>query len=334
MGPRISIITPSYQQRAYLEECLRSVHEQAYPHLEHIVVDGGSHDGSREVIEKHAQRLAWWCSEADQGQSHAINKGLQHATGGVFSWLNSDDRLLPGALKAVGDAFAADPHLVVLEGHRLLETPDGVQERAPLNDAARPDALFIAPVVNQQSTFYRMDAVQAMGGVDPVLHYAMDLDLWWRVLFTYGTEHVRTIPQDLAVFRLQPQSKTMRGTEAFVTETAALLRAMARATEQSDLEALLVAWYPDMPEVRPSNARPHHAALVRSMVFRFLIKWNGTVGNEHRFLLLRRLRALVGDHPGLVERDLAERWEGMRRGLAMPTWNLYRAGRKLGLWSA
>ncbi|TXI79038.1 MAG: glycosyltransferase [Flavobacteriales bacterium] len=330
----ISIITPSYQQRAYLEECLRSVHEQAYPYLEHIVVDGGSDDGSREVIEQHAHRLAWWCSEADRGQSDAINKGLGHATGGVFSWLNSDDRLLPGALQAVGDAFAADPNLVVLEGHRLLESPDGVQERSRLNDTARPDALFIAPAVNQQSTFYHRDAVRAVGGVDPTLHYAMDLDLWWRVLFAYGPQHVSTIPKDLAVFRLQPQSKTMRGAEAFVIETAALLSAMAAATGQHDLVELLALGHAGMPAVRPSNAQAQHAAMIRRMVFRFVIKWNATVGSEKQFRLLKRLRSLAGDDPGMVEPELDARWRRMRTGLAAPGWTLYRAGRKLGLWSA
>lgn len=334
MRPSISIITPSYQQRAFLEECLQSVHGQVYPSLEHIVVDGGSDDGSREVIAHHAHRLAWWCSEADQGQSHAINKGLQHATGGVFSWLNSDDRLMPGALQTVGEAFAADPHLVVLEGHRLLETPDGVQERSPLNDVARPDALFVAPVVNQQSTFYRMDAVRAVGGVDPVLHYAMDLDLWWRVLFAYGPQHVRSIAQDLAVFRLQPQSKTMQGAEAFVIETAALLSAMATATGQQDLVELLVLGYGDMPAVRTSNAQARHEALIRRMVFRFIIKWNATVGNERQFSLLKQLKMLVGDNPGMVELELATRWKQIRGGLAAPSWPLYRAGRKFGLWSA
>ena len=107
--PRITLITPSYQQAEYLEECLASVQAQAYPDLEHIVVDGGSTDGSRAIIERYADRLAWWCSEKDGGQSDAINKGLGHATGQVFGWLNSDDLLLPGALLRVGEAFAADP---------------------------------------------------------------------------------------------------------------------------------------------------------------------------------------------------------------------------------
>ena len=101
--PTISLITPSYNQRGFLKECLESVQDQGYAGLEHIVVDGGSTDGSVEVIADAASGSAWWCSEKDRGQSHAINKGLEHATGDVFGWLNSDDLLLPGALERVGD---------------------------------------------------------------------------------------------------------------------------------------------------------------------------------------------------------------------------------------
>ena len=98
---RITIVTPSFQQAAFLPECLRSVAAQDHPDVEHIVVDGGSTDGSRALIEAHGEHLAWWCCEADQGQSDALNKGLSHATGEVFSWLNSDDLLLPGTLQEV-----------------------------------------------------------------------------------------------------------------------------------------------------------------------------------------------------------------------------------------
>ena len=106
MLPRITLITPSFRQAAFLEECLRSVHDQGYPNLEHMVVDGGSTDGSAAIIESYAAKLAWWCSERDRGQSHALNKGLARATGEVFGWINSDDLLLPGSLQRVGEALS------------------------------------------------------------------------------------------------------------------------------------------------------------------------------------------------------------------------------------
>lgn len=330
MEPRISIITPSYQQQAYLEECLASVHVQGYPQLEHIVVDGGSRDGSVAVIERYAARLAWWCSEPDRGQSHAINKGLVHANGSVFAWLNSDDLLLPGALQAVGRAFAADADLVVFQGHRMLLHADGTSDRSPLNDHADTASFFIAPVVNQQSTFFSMAAVKAVGGLDEALHHCMDLDLWWRVLFAFGTERVTLAPIDLAVFRQQPESKTSKGSDGFVLETAALLRAMAEATAQPDLVELLEAGYPHMPVLRSSNAGPHHVAIVRLMVFRFVLKWNGSIADERQFAMLKRMHALAPARIELPEVELSARWDAMYNGLSAPNWTLFRIGRKFG----
>ncbi|MBX2974063.1 MAG: glycosyltransferase [Flavobacteriales bacterium] len=334
MPLRISIITPSYQQQAYLRECMASVHDQGYPQLEHIVVDGGSNDGSREVIERSAHRLAWWCSEPDQGQSHAINKGLAHATGSVFAWLNSDDLLLPGALETVATAFDTDPDLVVFQGRRVLLHADGTTAGSPLNDPADAASLFIAPVVNQQSTFFSMAAVRTVGGLDEALHYCMDLDLWWRVLFAFGTERMKLVPAELAIFRLQPESKTSTGNSGFVLETAALLRAMAVATAQKDLVELLDTGHPHMPALRPSNAGPQHAALVRRMVFRYILKWNASIVDGRRFAMLKRMHALAPAHIELPEADLVARWNAMRSGLSAPNWTLYRIGRKLGLWPA
>ncbi|MCB0818933.1 MAG: glycosyltransferase, partial [Flavobacteriales bacterium] len=135
MNPlRATVVTPSFQQAAYLEECLRSVKEQDAP-VEHIVVDGGSTDGSREVIERHAGRLAWWCSEKDQGQSDAINKGLAHASGDVFTWVNSDDALTPAAVQEVLKAFSEDPQLQVFGGQVVHRDANGDRVFERLNDA-------------------------------------------------------------------------------------------------------------------------------------------------------------------------------------------------------
>jgi glycosyltransferase involved in cell wall biosynthesis len=107
--PKISIVTPSFNQGRFIEKTILSVIEQDYPNLEYIIIDGGSTDESVEVIKKYDQHLAYWVSEPDRGQSHAINKGFERATGEIFGWLNSDDWYHPGALKAVAEAFAANP---------------------------------------------------------------------------------------------------------------------------------------------------------------------------------------------------------------------------------
>src|SRR5437870_10778600 len=107
--PLISVVTPSFNQAPFLEHTLYSVASQDYARTEHIVIDGGSTDGSVEIIQRHARQLRHWVSEPDRGQSHAINKGLAMASGDVLAWLNSDDTYLPGALKEVGGVFAQHP---------------------------------------------------------------------------------------------------------------------------------------------------------------------------------------------------------------------------------
>src|SRR5579862_8824120 len=104
--PRITVVTPSFQQGRFLEETIRSVLGQGYPNLDYIVIDGGSTDQSVEIIQKYAAQLSYWVSEPDHGQANAVNKGFQRSTGEILGWLNSDDLLLPGALFTIGRAFA------------------------------------------------------------------------------------------------------------------------------------------------------------------------------------------------------------------------------------
>ena len=122
--PTISIITPSLNQAAYLERTLRSVLDQQYPGLEYIVIDGGSTDGSVEILERFGERLSYWVSEPDRGQAHAINKGLERAAGDVVAYINSDDYYLPGALAAAGALFA-DDSVAWVAGSCRYERPDG-----------------------------------------------------------------------------------------------------------------------------------------------------------------------------------------------------------------
>src|SRR5687767_918810 len=118
--PKITIVTPSYNQGHFLEETITSVLDQKYPNLEYFVVDGGSKDNSVEIIKKYEQHITWWVSEKDRGQPHALNKGFERATGDVYGFINSDDCLLPGCLNYVGKQFAADPALKWLVGWVLF----------------------------------------------------------------------------------------------------------------------------------------------------------------------------------------------------------------------
>jgi len=328
MPPRISLITPSFQQAKYLEECLRSVHDQDYPMLEHIVVDGGSSDGSKEIIARSADRLAWWCSEADGGQAAAINKGLAHATGDVFGWLNSDDALLPGALTRVGEAFAADPELLVHSGRRIILREDGSRETAPLDDPSDREALFLRPRINQQSTFYRLEAVRAIGGVEDRLRYAMDYELWLQLLFRHGTEHLLFDPVDLALFRVHGRSKTASGQDGFANEMAGVLHGLCKACGADDLARVLATGYMWPHGLRAIPTAPDRAPLVRRMVTRFLLRWNHVIFDERRFRMMRLFRDSVRPDPASLGSEERTWLAEVMQQLNVPGWWAFRLRRK------
>lgn len=328
MAIRISIITPSFEQVQYLEECLRSVHDQAYPAVEHIVVDGGSTDGSRQVIERHAHELAWWCSEADRGQSHALNKGLAHATGEVFGWINSDDLLLPGSLERVGAAFAEDPNLVVLTCVRRLRHPDGREEPMAMDDADDPERLFTAPRINQQCTFFRMDAVRAVEGLEERLHCVMDYELWLQVLLRYGTAGVRVVPWELAVFRAHAASKTARMRAAFLDEQASVLHRMCLTVGLDAYARVLALGHVITPNLRPLPVDSAQQERVRDMVVAFLLKWHHTIFSRSDHRMMRALREERLDL-GTLTAEQQEQLGRLDQQLRARSWLAFRLRRKL-----
>ena len=187
MLPRISIVTPSYNQGQYLEATITSVLTQNYPNLEYFIIDGDSTDDSVDVIKRYADRLTYWVSEPDRGQSHAINKGFSRATGDILAWLNSDDRLEPGALAAVAEAARQSPHVGAFVGEGRVVNLAGktVYYR-------RPGALTFDAFCHwldggdfmQPSCFFRRAAWEAAGPLDETVHIALDLDLWLRMVRT------------------------------------------------------------------------------------------------------------------------------------------------------
>lgn len=211
--PRISVVTPSFNQAAFLERTIRSVLDQDYPSLEYLVVDGGSSDKSAVIIKKYAGRLTWWCSERDEGQAHAISKGFDRSTGEVLCWLNSDDILLPGALRAVGTFFRDHPAAEVVNGSAFYinasDRPVGSGLQSSYTHGVRASAqrfrFYGQDGVYQQATFWRRDPYFAVGGVRKEFIFAMDLDLFTR-LATRQRFHV--IPRYLACFRIHAANKS------------------------------------------------------------------------------------------------------------------------------
>jgi glycosyltransferase involved in cell wall biosynthesis len=177
--PTISIVTCSYQQARFLDATMRSVLAQQYPALEYIVVDGGSDDGSKAIIERHANKLAWWVSEPDHGQTDALIKGFAQAHGDICGWLCSDDLLLPQALQRVSAYFRDHPEVDVVFGDSLWIDANGAlikpKREMPFN---RFVFLHGYNYVPQPSTFWRRSLYEQVGGLTPGFDIAMDNDLW------------------------------------------------------------------------------------------------------------------------------------------------------------
>lgn len=221
-GPmvKISIVTPSFNQGQYLEGAIRSVIGQSGCPVEYFVMDGASTDESVRVIERCSAEVSYWESLPDYGQSHALAKGFERATGEVFGWINSDDALEPGALHSVASAYRERPgHIVAGAVTDVDEAGNPVRTVKPRNITLES---FTAPWTHsyewhQPGVFFPASAYRAVGGLDVSLKYAMDHDLMCKMLAA-GTP-VHYIDSVLARFRLHPKSKTVAQSGAVVRET-------------------------------------------------------------------------------------------------------------------
>lgn len=215
--PRISIVTPSFNQAAYLERTIVSVLEQAYPNLEYIVIDGGSSDGSVEIIRKYENRLAYWVSEPDLGQAHAINKGLKRATGDWVGWQNSDDIFYPGAFRYVAQAARRSPQAELIIGDMtLIDEQDGVIRDLRYVRPTYESLLAEGMVLTNQSAFWRRSLHDRIGWLDESLHYGFDYEWFLRVL--RETDRAVHVPRCLGALRYHDSTKTSRSQNLFDEE--------------------------------------------------------------------------------------------------------------------
>lgn len=206
--PRISVVTPSYNQASYLERTLRSVLDQGYPDLEYFVFDGGSTDGSREIIKSYEKRLTGSVCEPDNGQSDAINKGLKLATGDIICWLNSDDYFYPGTLDTVGKLFAENPSIQVIAGHvQMVDAYNTPLEVATARYTGLVDlaCYWQGYHLHQSSIFWKKSLMDRVGLLDESLHLTMDFDLWLR--FAEITD-LHIVDQILSAATRHPDAKT------------------------------------------------------------------------------------------------------------------------------
>jgi glycosyltransferase involved in cell wall biosynthesis len=268
--PLVSIVTPSFNQGEFLEETIRSVLEQDYEPIEYIVVDGGSTDGSVEIVRRYESRLAWWVSEPDRGQAHAINKGFARTTGRYMGFLNSDDTFLPGAVsRLVAELERAQDALVAYGDALLVDERFGTTRlcRPAGRWGAKPMTFRAGGTLIQPSSLWRRRAWELAGPFDESYHY------WFEVLFFLElacSGSADYIPKPLTTYRLHPASKTANATSIAQSE-----------------ETLRVAdeWFArdDLPEQLRPHRRSARALLYRRAAWGFYS--SGAIGRSRRALL-------------------------------------------------
>jgi glycosyltransferase involved in cell wall biosynthesis len=213
---KISIITPSYNQGKYIEACIQSVINQNYPNLEYIIIDGGSNDETIDIIKKYEKHIHYWVSEKDNGQSHAINKGFEKATGEIIAWLNCDDFYLPNVLHKVNECFLSyKPDLVA--GSTILKKDSKSIKEKP----CQKNYIYQIPVrmpFPQPSVFFNKTFLKNNFYVNENVHYAMDMELLLRCTFSKPEVNFYFTNDNLSVYNIHPQSKTSTQWDGFFQE--------------------------------------------------------------------------------------------------------------------
>jgi glycosyltransferase involved in cell wall biosynthesis len=222
--PLVSIVTPSFNQGHFLEETILSVLKQDYPRIEYMVIDGGSNDGSVDIIRKYESSLAYWVSEKDNGQTHAISKGWKRCGGEIIAWINSDDTyVIPNAISEVVKGFQQNPEWAMLYGDSwyIDEHSNIIKEREGYINkrTAIPfdiNSLLISNQVPQPATFLKREAVIEVGGLDETLYNVMDFDLWCKIGLRYPVGNLHNIY--LCNFRFHKDSKFEHLDERYIKE--------------------------------------------------------------------------------------------------------------------
>lgn len=220
---KFSVITPSYNQGVFLDTCIRSVLTQDYKNIEYVVMDGGSTDGSKDIISAYADRIAHIGTGPDEGQSDAINRGFSASTGEILCWVNSDDALLPGAISAVSEYLDMNPSCQWVAGHCQFTDVYGRKNWLCLTKP-RPAEEYLrfweGTFLPQPSVFFRRSLWNRCGPLKVKLNYSMDLDLWLR-FFDYAPLHY--IDRVISINRSHEATKTRTGGEDAIKEISEVL---------------------------------------------------------------------------------------------------------------
>lgn len=242
-GPRITVITPSFNQGQFIEETIRSVLLQGYPNLEYIIIDGGSTDNSVEIIKKYEPWITFWVSEKDRGQCHAINKGFARATGDIFAWLCSDDVYAPGALHRIAENLGNRKSAMAVGASIITRGPDTLEGALDRRQPSFADMAYNVKTFPQPSTFWTRDLWEAAGPLGEDLYFVMDYDLWLRMV--PRAQSVKRLDEILSYQRAQPDQKSARGRVGehdFLEQRVRVAWGAARSRGESSLGWLARVW--------------------------------------------------------------------------------------------
>ena len=224
--PRFAIVTPSYNTAKYLGVAIRSVLDQDYPNLDYLVMDGGSTDGSVEVLRSFGERVRW-VSQKDAGQADAIKRGFEQTDGEILTWLNSDDFFCPGAFDVVADYFAAHPDVDVVYGDANYVDHRGelISRCVHVEPFSRERLFHYSDFIVQPAAFFRRRAYEAVGGVNPKFHWALDYDLWLKMAQGFKFAY---LPKVLANYRWVGDNKSATGGADRLDEIESVFRELGR----------------------------------------------------------------------------------------------------------
>jgi glycosyltransferase involved in cell wall biosynthesis len=234
VDPKISIITPTFNQGEFIEKTILSILNQEYSNLEYIIIDGGSTDGTIEVIRKYEKHLKFWVSEKDQGQSHAINKGLKHVTGDLINWINSDDWLESGVLRKLGEEFT--PGIDFISGQSILHYPSGENIYKSTFIGEIPDIISHGHIM-QPSTFFSKKVMDEFLPLDQSLHFMMDHYMWLSYVLKYGLSKVHSIDEVIAHVLMHEDAKSVSNLSYFNNDRERIMRGVYSSVEKDFIPA-------------------------------------------------------------------------------------------------
>ncbi len=319
----LSIITPSYNQAAFLEETIQSVLNQKYPNLEYWVMDGGSTDGSREIIQRYQSRLAGWVSEPDAGQADAINKGLSRATGDIIGWINSDDAYLPGVFEQVVNYFQTHAHVGLVYGDVLAV--DGAGQPINLMTYApyTVSDLLQYHMIGQSSVFFRRSLLRECGLLDAQYHFLLDHQLWIRMA---ARTTIAYVPSVWSIARYHADAKNIAAAALFgrdaqhIVDWAAVEPLLKSVWQMQRKEIQAGAYWLDAfyqaDAGNPSQSLRAYGRVLRLSPARFFrdwkkilftfLSWVGFKSITHRLEKTYRTRQILDTYTSLRERGLSD----------------------------